>query len=110
MTSASEESKPAKKLVVFRLGTDGKDLACVSVSSYQDAIDVAFQEYYSELKNITRDRIQLLINIVLLDGTKQVARLTESGFADALDQFQAMKLVTVEIGPRTRRAPPAYDD
>ncbi|KIK58295.1 hypothetical protein GYMLUDRAFT_60834 [Collybiopsis luxurians FD-317 M1] len=116
----------SKKLIVLHLG---KDLACVSVGSYQvnhsiftfcpvltsldqEAVDIAIYEYYSELKDISRDHIQLRVNIAFLDGTSQVARLTESGFNDTLAQFKPMKLVTIHITPKsaaeTVREPPKY--
>ncbi|KIK58294.1 hypothetical protein GYMLUDRAFT_45503 [Collybiopsis luxurians FD-317 M1] len=119
MTTTSSEYFPppiadSKKLIVLRLGDGGKDLACVTVGSYQEAVNVAIHEYYSELKDVSRDRVQLRINITLLDGTSQVARLTESGFNDTLSQFKPMKLVTIYVAPKsaaaTAREPPKYQE
>ncbi|KAF8832722.1 hypothetical protein HHX47_DHR1001339 [Lentinula edodes] len=93
------------KLVVLRLGENNKDLACVSVNSYDNAIIIARNEY-PELHSIPVDRIQLKITAKLLDGTSQVVRLTRSGFQETLAQYEPLKLVTIQVLPTGE--PPDY--
>ncbi|KAJ3854686.1 hypothetical protein EV368DRAFT_63053 [Lentinula lateritia] len=86
----------SKRLVVLRLGDNGKDLNAIAIA----------QNEYPELRSIPSHCIQLKITVQLPDGTSQVVRLTQSGFQETLAQYEPLKLVTIQVLPTGE--PPDY--